>query len=244
MRTAPSECRRWAVLAATMLVAGCGKRSDSIAQGERQDVLNGVAVPSIAETKAIAQEGFVYGLPIVMNYAVMYAYAVDGNSGQFKAPFNEINNQARVFTYQDTAIVTPNSDTPYSILVHGSARRTDGAVGPGRGEVTVLLGDALRRQHIQLWLYRQPSHRKRRRRLFGRWRRLERRAPRWHQEGIPLLNAVLGSGLPHPALQRTRHAERGQGPGRLQSSALVGLPQAGLSSGSSGGQFSQDRAGT
>jgi hypothetical protein len=72
--------------------------------------------PSIAETKAIAEEGFIYGLPIVMNYAVMYEYAVDRNSGQFKAPFNEINNEARVFTYQDTAVITPNSDTPYSIL--------------------------------------------------------------------------------------------------------------------------------
>jgi len=41
---------------------------------------------------------------------------VDRNSGQFKAPFNEINNEARVFTYKDTAIITPNSDTPYSIL--------------------------------------------------------------------------------------------------------------------------------
>jgi hypothetical protein len=69
-----------------------------------------------AETKAIAEEGFIYGLPIVMNYAVMYEYAVDKDSGQFKAPFNQINNEARVFTYQDTSVVTPNSDTPYSIV--------------------------------------------------------------------------------------------------------------------------------
>lgn len=69
-----------------------------------------------AEAKAIAEEGFVYGLPIVMNYAVMYEYSVDKNSGQYKAPFNQIKNEARVFTYQDTAIVTPNSDTPYSLL--------------------------------------------------------------------------------------------------------------------------------
>jgi len=69
-----------------------------------------------AETKAIAEEGFIYGLPIVMNYAVMYEYAVDKSSGQFKAPFNQIKNEARVFTYQDTAVVTPNSDTPYSFL--------------------------------------------------------------------------------------------------------------------------------
>src|SRR3977135_2325038 len=72
--------------------------------------------PGFFESKAIAEEGFIYGLPIVMNYAVMYEYAVDRNSGQFKAPFNEINNEARVFTYKDTAVVTPNSDTPYSIL--------------------------------------------------------------------------------------------------------------------------------
>ena len=69
-----------------------------------------------AETKAIAEEGFIYGLPIVMNYAVMYEYAVDKGSSQFKAPFNHIKNEARVYTYQDTAVVTPNSDTPYSIL--------------------------------------------------------------------------------------------------------------------------------
>jgi hypothetical protein len=70
--------------------------------------------PSIAETKAIAEEAFIYGLPIVMNYAIMYEYSVDKNSGQYKAPFNHIKNEPRVFTYKDTAIVTPNSDTPYS----------------------------------------------------------------------------------------------------------------------------------
>ena len=68
------------------------------------------------ETKAIAEEGFIYGLPIVMNYAVMYEYSVDKNSGQYKAPFNQIKNEPRVYTYKDTAIVTPNSDTPYSLL--------------------------------------------------------------------------------------------------------------------------------
>jgi hypothetical protein len=51
-----------------------------------------------------------------MNYAVMYDYAVDRKSDQFKAPFNQIRNEPRVFTYKDTAIVTPNSDTPYSFL--------------------------------------------------------------------------------------------------------------------------------
>src|SRR5207249_1474834 len=69
-----------------------------------------------SETKAIAEEGFVYSLPIVMNYAVMYEFAVDSKGSQFKAPFNEINNLHHVATYKDTAVVTPNSDTPYSTL--------------------------------------------------------------------------------------------------------------------------------
>src|SRR5215813_4081976 len=109
---------RWAVLcvAAATLIVGCGKKDDSISQAETKDAAKGVSAPGIAETKAIAEEGFIYGLPIVMNYAVMYEMAVDRSSSQFKAPFNEIKNEARVFTYKDTAVVTPNSDTPYSTL--------------------------------------------------------------------------------------------------------------------------------
>ncbi|PWK61961.1 DUF1254 domain-containing protein [Aminobacter sp. AP02] len=72
--------------------------------------------PDIIEAKDIAEEGFIYGLPIVMNYAIMYEYAVDQNSGQFKAPFNQLKNEPNVYTYKDTAIVTPNSDTPYSFV--------------------------------------------------------------------------------------------------------------------------------
>src|SRR5580692_11613840 len=108
-------CAAQVVALSAFLIAGFGGKNDAINQAGRQDAIDGVPLPSVAETKAIAEEGFIYGLPIVMNYAVMYEYAVDRNSGQFKAPFNEINNEARVFTYKDTAIITPNSDTPYSI---------------------------------------------------------------------------------------------------------------------------------
>ena len=101
-----------AVIASTTLLIGCATRRDAISQAERTEKSR----PGIAETKAIAEEGFIYGLPIVMNYAVMYEYVIDKNSGQYKAPFNQIKNEPRVFTYKDTAIVTPNSDTPYSFL--------------------------------------------------------------------------------------------------------------------------------
>src|SRR3974377_1267933 len=47
----------------------------------------------------------------------MYSFFIDPNSGQFKAPINQINNEARVFTPKDTGISTPNSDTPYSMAL-------------------------------------------------------------------------------------------------------------------------------
>jgi len=96
---------------AAVLFAGCATKNDAVAQAEK----NEKNAPGIAETRDIAEQGFIYGLPIVMNYAVMYEYSVDKNSGQFKAPFNQILNEPRVFTYKDTAIITPNSDTPYSL---------------------------------------------------------------------------------------------------------------------------------
>jgi len=99
-------------IVAAALLTGCAHSGDAVSQAEKTDKTR----PSIAETKEIAEEGFIYGLPIVMNYAIMYDFAVNPASGQFKAPFNQIANEARVFTYKDTAVVTPNSDTPYSIL--------------------------------------------------------------------------------------------------------------------------------
>ena len=104
------------ILAAATLFSGCGKKDDPVAQAQTQDVAKGVAAPDVAQVKAIAEEAFIYGLPLVMNYAVMNEFFVDKNSGQYKGPFNAIHNEARVFTYKDTAVITPNSDTPYSML--------------------------------------------------------------------------------------------------------------------------------
>jgi hypothetical protein len=68
------------------------------------------------DNKQIAEEAFIYGFPMVMGYGIMYEYAVDTKSDQYKAPFNKIYNTARVYTPKDTAVITPNSDTPYSFL--------------------------------------------------------------------------------------------------------------------------------
>ena len=51
---------------------------------------------------------------MVDNLRVQYAYFTDKSSPEYKAPYNTLFNIPRVFTPEDKAIQTPNSDTPYS----------------------------------------------------------------------------------------------------------------------------------
>ncbi|MGH6752138.1 MAG: DUF1254 domain-containing protein, partial [Bradyrhizobium sp.] len=71
---------------------------------------------SPAEARAIAKEAYIYGYPMVDSYRIEYAYFVNRQDPEYKAPWNQIRNIPRVFTPADTAIQTPNSDTPYSWL--------------------------------------------------------------------------------------------------------------------------------
>ncbi|MFI8720023.1 DUF1254 domain-containing protein [Stenotrophomonas sp. NPDC077464] len=72
---------------------------------------------STPDARAIARDAYVYGVPLVDTYKTVYAFNVDKDNPQYKGPFNAILNIARVFTPDDTAFVTPNSDTPYSFAM-------------------------------------------------------------------------------------------------------------------------------
>jgi hypothetical protein len=104
--------RGLAVVAAILFAVGCSSKNDAISNAEKTET----GRPSIEETKAIAQEGFIFGLPIVMYYTSVYELFVDTTSSQYKAPVGTLFNEARVFTPKDTAVITPNSDTPYSLM--------------------------------------------------------------------------------------------------------------------------------
>ena len=68
------------------------------------------------EARAIAKEATIYGFPLVDNYRVQYSYFVDKSGPEYKADWNTLVNNARVYTPDDKAIQTPNSDTPYSYV--------------------------------------------------------------------------------------------------------------------------------
>ncbi len=71
---------------------------------------------SAEAAQAIAQEAYIYGFPMVMNYKTLYNYAIDTRSPDYKGPFNQLSCVARLFTPEDKAVVTPNADTPYCMF--------------------------------------------------------------------------------------------------------------------------------
>ena len=68
------------------------------------------------EAKEIAKEAYIYGLPMVLNYKTMNSYVLNKKSPEYKGEFNELSCEARLYTPDDKAIVTPNSDTPYCMF--------------------------------------------------------------------------------------------------------------------------------
>ena len=76
----------------------------------------GAAGPGPEEVREIAKEAYIYGYPMVDSYRIQHAYFIDNNNPEFKADWNTIRSFARVFTPEDKAVQTPNSDTPYSFL--------------------------------------------------------------------------------------------------------------------------------
>lgn len=101
------------VLALVLVIAGCNTK-----EGSKETTTSSAPPPVAAvtpeEARAIAKEAYIYGFPIVDTYRVQYSYFVNKEDPEYKGGWNEIHNTARVYTPEDKAIQTPNSDTPYS----------------------------------------------------------------------------------------------------------------------------------
>lgn len=100
----------------TCFVGGCKHDGPGDGEALAQPGAVDAGSPASAEARAVAEEAYIYGFPMIAAYKALYQFNVDKRSGQYKGPFNTVISEARVFTYKDTAIVTPNSDTPYSML--------------------------------------------------------------------------------------------------------------------------------
>jgi len=89
------------VLACALAVAGCGEKATTVTPDE---------------ARAIAKEAYIYASPMVDGYRIIHTYYMAPGNPEYKGPMNQLVSEARVFTPADTAVQTPNSDTPYSFF--------------------------------------------------------------------------------------------------------------------------------
>ena len=229
MQTKSFSCVRvmlLCVLAAT-LGAGCVTKDDPVAQAEKKDVAKGVPAPSIAETKAIAEEGL-----------HLRAAARDELCGD-----ERFQHQSRFRPIQRTVQRAGQRGARLHVQGHGRRHAQQRhalffrVARSARGAVCDLgsrRSDKARYYSVQLcdgntFNYGYIGSRGRPVTEAGDYlvvgSRLERRSAARHQEGIHVVDAILHRDLPHPTVQSSGHAERGQGPGRLQSAAAFGVSQ-------------------
>lgn len=97
----------WSIALILLSLAACTPTSDKTSDS--------LATLSLDSVKAIAKEAYIYAYPMVDMYRIQYAYSVDSGNPEYKAPWNQIKNIPKVFTPEDKAVQTPNSDTPYSM---------------------------------------------------------------------------------------------------------------------------------
>ncbi len=79
-----------------------------------QATTNSQITKSADSAKAIAKEAWTYAFPMAMNYRTMHLYALDKTYPDYAGGFNKFKHYDKIFTPADTAVVTPNNDTPYS----------------------------------------------------------------------------------------------------------------------------------
>ena len=96
------------VLVCALAISGCGEKGEPLTP---------------EEARAIAKEAYIYASPMVDGYRIMHTYYMAPGNPEYKGPMNQVLSEARVFTPADTAVQTPNSDTPYSFF--GADLRTE-----------------------------------------------------------------------------------------------------------------------
>jgi hypothetical protein len=104
------------LVAILALVIGCSTKGSNEAVTTTPSASPSPPAVTPEQARAIAKEAYIYGFPLVDNYRVQYAYFVNKQDPEYKGGWNEIHSAARLYTPEDKAIQTPNSDTPYSAV--------------------------------------------------------------------------------------------------------------------------------
>lgn len=67
-----------------------------------------------SELRSIARDAYTFGYAMIENYRTLYEQAVDSTDPRYTGGFGRFRHYSKPFTPENTDIVTPNNDTPYS----------------------------------------------------------------------------------------------------------------------------------
>jgi hypothetical protein len=102
------------LLLSCLVLAGCNSADNSAAENstnapaESSETVNSASQLTVEQARKYARDAYVFLYPIVLNYRTMYSQAISGD-----AEFGKWLHLG-TSTPNDTDIVTPNIDTPYS----------------------------------------------------------------------------------------------------------------------------------
>ncbi len=99
-----------ALLLPALLLSACRREAADAAA----TTASGITAPA-EEVRRIARDAYVYGVPMVDQYRAIHTSSLDPDNPQYRGPLNTLTSYDRVFTPEDTTVVTPNADTPYTL---------------------------------------------------------------------------------------------------------------------------------
>ena len=70
--------------------------------------------PDQQTMRQTAADGWIYGYALLQNYRTMYPQAIDASDPRYVGGFGRFRHYSTPFTPDNTDVVTPNNDTPYS----------------------------------------------------------------------------------------------------------------------------------
>lgn len=106
------------LLISSFLIIGCNGNNNGQSSSDVQITDSSTLFKELTaeEARKIAKEAYIFGYPMIDGYRIQHTYFVNKDNTEYKAPFNILANAARVYTADDKAVQTPNSDTPYGML--------------------------------------------------------------------------------------------------------------------------------
>lgn len=109
------RAKTWGIVAlAPLCLAACKSERGAV---QAESVIAQPEELRLEEIRKIARDAYIYGFPLVAQYAGIHAAVADPAGAQYKGPPNQVLQVSRGFRSEDSGFAAPNAHTLYSLLL-------------------------------------------------------------------------------------------------------------------------------